>query len=114
MAKVLDLNNLNSPTLELTLQDEQRTTVRLTVPTEDIVQELTMLSPEALDNVKRGDRNSVEFVYDLAARLISCNRDFLKVTADELRGKYRMDMYSAVVFFNAYMDFINELTNAKN
>lgn len=114
MPKVLDLNNLTRPTLELTLQDEQRTTVRLTTPTEAMVQELSALTPAELNRLKNGDRESVEFVYNLAARLISCNLDFLTVTADELRSRYRMDLYSAVVFFNAYLDFINEIANAKN
>lgn len=114
MSKVLDLNNLTRPTLELTLQDEQRTTVRLTTPTEAMVQELSALTPAELNKLKSGDRESVEFVYNLAARLISCNLDFLTITADELRGRYRMDLYSAIVFFNAYLDFINEIANAKN
>lgn len=114
MAKVLDLNNLTRPTLELTLQDEQRTTVRLTTPSEALVQSLSALTPAELEKLKSGDKESTDFAYNLAAQLISCNLDFLTVTAEELRGRYHMDLYSAMVFFGAYLDFINEIANAKN
>ena len=89
MARVLDLNTVKRPTLELTLQDTERTTLRLTTPTEALVDELKNLSTEELQKLQTGDREAVETIYSLAARLISCNRDFVDVTAEELRGKYR-------------------------
>ena len=114
MARVLDLNTVKRPTLELTLQDTERTTLRLTTPTEALVDELKNLSTEELQKLQTGDREAVETIYSLAARLISCNRDFVDVTAEELRGKYRMDLETAAIFFAAYLDFINEVGNQKN
>lgn len=113
MAHVLDLNNVQRPTLELTLMDDNRTLFRVKTPTESMVQELQQMVPD-LERLTKGDKEAVDLIYDLAARLISCNRDFIKVTAEELRGKYRMDLESAILFFNAYMDFISAVTNEKN
>lgn len=113
MNKVLDLNTVQRPTLELTLMDDARTKLLLSTPTEAVVQELQQMGAE-LDRLKSGNRDAVATIYDLAARLISCNRDFVKVTAEELRAKYRMDLESAILFFSAYMDFISSIQNEKN
>lgn len=113
MARVLDLNCVQSSLMDLTLQDENRTVLSLDFPTEALVRELENMSPE-LAKIEKGDRSAVDMIYDLAARLISCNFDFVKVTAEELRGKYRMNLFSAIQFFNGYLDAINELSNSKN
>jgi len=112
--KVLDLNGVSRSTLELTLQDDEHTLVRVSMPTEGLMQELQSEAPEMLDVMRSGSKDGIREIYDLAARLISCNRDFLKITGDELRGKYRMDLESAVIFFSAYLDFINAIISEKN
>ncbi|MBR5879148.1 MAG: hypothetical protein IKY91_06300 [Akkermansia sp.] len=113
MNKVLDLNTVQRPTLELTLMDDARTTFRVSTPTEAMVQELQQMGSE-LESLKSGNRDAVATIYNLAARLISCNRDYIVVTAEELRSKYRMDLESAILFFSAYMDFISAIQNEKN
>lgn len=113
MARVLDLNSVQGAIMDLTLQDEARTVVHLDFPTEALVRELESMGPE-LKKIEKGDRSGVDMTYDLAARLISCNLDYFKVTGQELREKYRMNLYSAITFFSAYLDFITELGNSKN
>lgn len=112
--RTLDLNTAARPTLELTLQDENKTTVLVSTPTEGLIQEVQQLSPEMLEIMKTGDQEGIDLIYDLAARLISCNRNFITMTGQELREKYNMDLESAVLFFSAYMDFLSDLTNEKN
>lgn len=114
MARVLDLNTVERPTLELTMQDKDRTTILVSTPSEALVRELEEVAAEMSTLFNRGDQESVDAIYDLAARLISCNRQGLQVTAEELRTKYRMGLESALLFYSAYLDFINELTNEKN
>lgn len=113
MARVLDLNNVQQSFMDLTLQDDARTVVHLDIPQEALVSELQGMGPE-LEKLKTGDRDSVDMIYDLAARLISCNLDYFTVTGRELREKYGMNLFSAIAFFSAYMGFINELSNQKN
>lgn len=112
--RTLDLNTAKRPTLVLTLQDEEKTTVRISTPTEGLIEEVQQLSPDMLEIIQRGDQEGIEMVYDLAAKLMSCNRDLKKFTGTELREKYNMDLESAVLFFSAYMDFITDITNEKN
>lgn len=110
---ILDLNTVQRPTLDVTLQDDARTTLRVKTPTEAVINEFEALLPE-LHKIQQGDRNAVDLIYDLTARILSCNRDFVKVTAEELRGKYRMDLEAAIIFWAAYNEFIDGIANAKN
>lgn len=118
MAK-LDFNKINRPVLELTMMDEEHTVITVTTPTEGLVEELQETLPELQKILAPGDQGTVEAAYDLAARLISCNKQGLQVSADDLRSKYwpadrLANMENMVVFFSVYMDFVEELNNAKN
>jgi hypothetical protein len=101
------------PTLELVLNDEAGTTLHLTTPTEGMVQELQDVAAELRD-AQKGDMESVALAYELTARLMSCNRDGVTVTVEDLRGKYRFDLETLFIFYGAYLEFINEIKNAKN
>lgn len=113
MAKVLDLNSVQESILDLTLQDEARTVVHLDFPSEALVQELEAMEGE-LNKLKDGSVDSINLVYDLLARLISCNFDGFKTTGPELREKYRMTIYSAIKVYKAYISVIEEVSNLKN
>jgi len=112
--RTLDLNTAARPTLEITLQDEAKTVVRVTTPTEGLMDELQQLSPEMLEIIQTGDKEGVEAVYTLTAQLLSCNLDGLSFTAEQLRDKYIEGFGSLVLVLNAYLDFVTELTKEKN
>lgn len=115
MAKVLDLNNVEKlPTLELTLQDSERTTLLVTIPTEGLVNELEASGPQLTKVLSKGDKEGVDMAFDLAARLISCNRNGRNITGAQLRKKYNMSFETLLVFYSAYLDFIEEVKNSKN
>ena len=109
----LNLNTVQRPTLDLTLMDEEQTLLRVMMPTLDMFKEMSGMS-SAIDGVEDGDKESVEALYEMLAKLLSCNRDHIKVTAAELRGKYKIDLESAILVFRAYMDFISSIIKAKN
>ena len=111
--RVLDLNSAKRPTLELTMMDDDRTVLRVKTPPEEMIQELQAMRDD-LAKLETGDRSAVDMIYDLAARLLSYTRDFIKVTAADRRGKYRGDLESLILIYGAYLDFINALTNEKN
>lgn len=113
MPRVLDLNAVQCSFMDLTLRDPAGTMVQLDMATEELVNELENMGAE-LDKLKSGDHSGVNLIYDLAARLINCNLDCFHVTGEELRKKYRMNVLSAIQFFSAYLDAINELANQKN
>lgn len=116
MAKVLDFNTVERPTLELIMPDTDRTIIKVGTPTEGLVEELAKLKPQ-LDKALQSedeDEEAKAAIYDLAARLINCNRNFVKVTPEDLRDKFNMNLENLIIFFGTYIDFINEVTHAKN
>ena len=114
MAKALDFNSIQRPTLDLTMKDEARTKIHVSAPKEALIEKLQTVSGELEEVFKSGDGRSIKAVFDLASDLISCNRDYTTVTAEDLRDKYGMDLEDMIIFFSAYLDFINEIQNAKN
>lgn len=114
MAKTLDFNKINRPTLQLVMPDEAKTVIKVTTPKESMVEELQAILPELQNIVSAGDAEATRLCYDLAARLINCNRSFITVTAEELRDKYNLDLEGLIVFYSTYIDFVQEINNAKN
>lgn len=114
MAKTLDFNVIVPPTLPLVMRDPERTKIDVVAPTEGLVEELDAVGANMKEALEADVEASVPAIYDLAARLISCNKQGLQVTAEELRDKYKLNLEALIVFYNTYMDFLNEVAGAKN
>lgn len=114
MAKILDLNALEQPVLEVKLRDEQRTIFRLTTPTTKLVDRFISAKSEMSEIAQSRDIEKIKKLFELTAELMSCNAEYITVTAEELRDKYRLTFGDIVVIFAAYLDFIKEFNNAKN
>ena len=114
MAKVLDLNALDQPILEVKLRDDNRTIFRLTVPTVKQYERFIAAKNEMSNIAKNQRPEQIKKIFELTAELMSCNADYITVTAEELRNKYRLKFGDIVVIFAAYLDFIKEFNNAKN
>lgn len=118
MAK-LNFNTINRPVLELTMADENKTEITVTTPPEELVEELEATLPELKNILSSADEAATDCSYTLAAKLISCNKQGLQVTAFELKNHYwpknkTENLLYLVTFLSAYQDFINEINNAKN
>lgn len=114
MARRLDLNALEQPTLELTLLDADKTTFRLVCPDVKLVERFMAASRELSAVQKSGDAESIKKLYALTAEVISCNLDDIQITAEELRDKYRVKFVHLIFIFKDYLDFIKEINEAKN
>lgn len=114
MAKMLDLNALEQPVLEIKLRDENRTVFRLTTPTTKLVEKFMATKAEIAEIANSQNVEKIKKLYEVTAELISCNADYITVTAEELRDKYRLTFGDIVVIFAAYLDYIKEFNNAKN
>ena len=112
--KKLDFNALEKPVLELTLKDEARTVVRATAPTEELVERLTAAASELQTVINDNTGETVRALYGLIAELMNCNLDGLTFTAEDLRDRYKIKLYDATVFVKVYLEFIQELSSAKN
>ena len=114
MAKMLDLNALDQPILEVKLRDDNRTIFRLTTPTTKLVDKFISAKSEMSAIASSHDVEKIKKLFDLTAELISCNADYITVTAEELRDMYRLTFGDIVVIFATYLDFIQDFNNAKN
>lgn len=114
MAKTLDFNSLQRPTLELIMKDEKKTKLRLTCPTEMLVERLETGMDEMQEILARKDAAAIRASFSLAAELMSCNDSYTVVTAEQLRDEYRFGIEELIAFFVCYGQFIDEIKNAKN
>lgn len=114
MAKMLDLNALDQPILEVKLRDKDHTIFRLTTPTTKLVDRFCSAKAEMSEIATSRDVEKIKKIYDLTAELMSCNVDYITVSAEELRDKYRLTFGDIVVIFGAYLEFVQEFNNAKN
>lgn len=114
MAKTLNFNDVKLLTLHIVLKDEAKTNVHITAPTVDLVERLQSDLPSLQEKLKKGDKESIKLMYDLAADLISVNKDDIKLNGEQLRNEYKLDVVDLMVFFGAYLDFVAEIKNAKN
>lgn len=109
MARVLDLNILEQPTLELRLCDAERTTVHVSVPDTDMVKEYQANEAQMRSVLSSGTPEGTDAAYMFAAQIISCNVENKTITAEELRGKYRVNLYGLIAILKAYTAFIAEI-----
>lgn len=114
MAKIIDLNELEQPILELKLRDDNRTIFRLTAPSVKQYERFITVKSEMAEIAKYQKPEQIKKLFELTADLISCNADYITVTAEELRDKYRLKFGDIVVIFAAYLDFVKDFNNAKN
>lgn len=113
MAKTLNFNNVKKTYLTVTLADENNTTLMIGTPTKAMMDSLVDLQ-ESLNNVSE-DEASTEAtgeLYSACANLMSRNKAGIKITKDFLENIF--DFEDIIIFFNAYMDFITEVTSGKN
>lgn len=112
MAK-LNFKDLQRPTLDLEFSAGPHPVIRVCYPTVDMIEKLQRAD---LGVLKKGDRESVRASYDFAAKLITNNRDFITVTGKELEKTYKLEFYDLILFFRAYMAYVDEVIseNEKN
>lgn len=111
MAKSLNFNNVQKRYLTVTLADEKNTTLMIGTPTKAIMGELTRLQ-EGLEGVEENNAEATDALYEACAQVMSRNKAGITITADYLANIF--DFEDIIIFFNAYMEFIGEITDSKN
>ena len=113
MAKALNFNNVKKQFLTVTLADEKNTTLLIGTPTKAIMDDLTLLQ-NSIDAVSDNESNNevTDDLYNACARVMSRNKAGVKITKEFLSEIF--DFEDITIFFNAYMDFIDEVIASKN
>lgn len=114
MARTLNFNDLRPPVMPVILSDDAQTRLNVVAPTLDLIEELRANLPKLQEVFKEESEENRAALYDLAAKLLSCNRNARHFTGADLRDVYRMDIEDLVLFFSDYSDFLSEIKNAKN
>nr|DAE49259.1 MAG TPA: hypothetical protein [Caudoviricetes sp.] len=112
--KALDLNKAKRQSFPVTMMDEKQTVFNLVMPNAETIKKLQTIHKELQSVISGDDADALDACYEVAAELLSCNRMQRKVTVDELKSDYKMEFEDLLLFFNAYMEFIRELTKSKN
>lgn len=112
--KALDLNKAKRQSFPVTMMDEKQTVFYLVMPNAETIKRLQAIYRELPSVMNGDDADALDACYEVAAEVFSCNRMQSKVTAEELKSIYAMEIEDLILFFNAYMEFIGELTKVKN
>lgn len=114
MAKSINFRQFAQPTLPINMNDPEETLFTITAPTVELTERLKENQDTMLVTFQKGDKESLDEIWGLAADLISCNREGRRVTVEDLKGRYGMSYQMLLVFFTAYGEFIAEIEAAKN
>lgn len=112
--KALDLNKAKRQSFPVTMMDEKQTVFNLVMPNAETIKRLQTIYRELPSVMNGDDPEALDACYEVAAELFSRNRMQSEVTAEELKSIYAMEIEDLILFFNAYMEFIRELTKSKN
>lgn len=110
----VDFNRHRPPFLEVPLFDRDETVLQVTPPTVELQEELRASAGDFRALLAGGDDEKRAALWDLAARLMSVNRNMTKITPELLRKKYKLVEDDLVVFFQDYAAFVSRIENAKN
>jgi hypothetical protein len=115
MSRALDFNAIEKPTLDITMRDKDHTVLRLSAPTVDFVERMQALEP-TIKKMKEGNdvRENFKKLYGFFAEVMSHNEDCIKVTAEDLRDVYKLNLVDLFKFYSAYEAFMDDIKNAKN
>ena len=113
MAKALNFNKVKKTYMTITLADEAETTLMIGTPTKAIMDDLMSLQDNLVSiSDDRANTEATGELYKTCAKLMSRNKGGIKITAEYLENIF--DFEDIIIFFNAYMEFIAEVTGGKN
>lgn len=112
--ETLHFNQYRPPILPIEMLDDERTIIQVVPPTVDLQEELRARSADLHALLTGGDDEKRGAMFDLAARLMSCNRNMRTITPEQLKTTFHLVEEDLVVFFEAYTNFVRGIEHAKN
>ena len=113
MAKFLNFNNIKKQYLNVTLADEKSTTLLIGTPTKKLMDDLVLLQ-SSIEAIEENSENTEAFdeLYTACAKIMSRNKAGVVITKEKLEDIF--DFEDIIIFFTAYMEFIDEVASSKN
>lgn len=110
MAKMLDFRKSKKPTLPVTLDDDL--VVNIYTPDKALLEELLDAQNDIRSLSDDNDREKLDALYDMCARIMSNNREKREFDTEEIEEYF--DTRDVVRLIRAYTEFVAEVSNAKN
>lgn len=111
MANTLDFTKQKKEYLTVKLNDENKTVLLIGTPTKKILDEFIDIN-DRLSEDAGDDKEAVNDLYRVCAKVMSFNKGGIKITADYLADFF--DLEDIHIFFNAYSEFMASVTGSKN
>lgn len=112
MVKTLDFNKIKKRYFTITLPNDEKTTLMISTPTKDIMDEFVYLSNNYINSNNNISEDVIDDLYGLCARIMSRNKANIEIKMDDLSKL--LDFEDLIIFVQSYTEFISELTNSKN
>lgn len=107
MAKPLNFKQIKKSYLTVTLIDD--TVLMIGTPTKKVYDDLKSMD-DLISN--SDDTEAMDELYRVTAAVMSRNKTGRNITSEELAEL--MDFEDIIIFYNAYLEFVGELSNQKN
>ena len=112
MAKSLNFNNVKKQFMNVTLADEAKTVLLITMPNKALIDEFVGLHTTLKADVGEINGDELSVMYGLVAKLMSNNKAKKTITTEYLETLF--DFEDLILFINAYTEFINDVVSQKN
>ena len=112
MTNNLDFNKIKKKFLTVTLADENNTTIMIGTPTKAMMDEMVSLKSSLETVTDDTSAEALSEMYDICAKVMSRNKAGKKIEKEYLEKVF--DFEDIIIFFTAYMDFVNALSVEKN
>lgn len=112
MANTLNFNTIKKEYLTVTLPDEKRTVLMVGTPNKGLLTELVNIK-ESIEQINEDvNSESVDNLFFICAKLMNRNKGGIEIKKEFLEDIF--DVEDVLIFLNAYMDFIQGISNRKN
>lgn len=108
----LDFRSIQQPTLKLTFENGD--VIHMLPPTQGMLARLQAMQREAGELRNLPDKQALHKVYDLFAELMSNNEEGVTLTGKDLHIRYRLKLYQLTAFRNKFIEFVQDISSAKN
>lgn len=106
----LDLNKIKKNYFVLTLNDENKTVLKIGTPTKEVLEDFVALQADLTD--ENSVDNAINAMYEIVAKILSNNKEKKEITSAELSEMLDYEDLFAIV--REYSEFIVDIQNLKN
>ena len=108
----LDFRSVQLPSLKLTFENGD--VIHVLPPTKGMLNRLRAMEAEAKSLYGKSDKETMHKVYDLFAELMSANEEGKTLTGKDLNVKYHLKTHHLTAFRDKFIEFVQEISSAKN